>query len=158
MKPPRSLKITDNEIGTGRPCVPGDLAICHCVCTRRKGDVLFASDAALFLVILTLGTAAWSIPLAAAFERPLLPPVLTALAAGYAGLLHYEWVHLVSHTTYRPTNRVHAHLARNHRLHHYRNERYWLGVTSNLGDRVLGTLPKAKSDVPRSDTARHLDG
>lgn len=45
MKPPRSLNITDNEIGTGRPCVPGDLAICHCVCTRRKGDVLFASDA-----------------------------------------------------------------------------------------------------------------
>ncbi len=44
MKPPRSLKITDNEIGSGRPCVPGDLAICHCVCSRRKGDVLFASD------------------------------------------------------------------------------------------------------------------
>ena len=44
MKPPRSLKITDQEIGSGRPCVPGDLAICHCVCTRRKGDVLFASD------------------------------------------------------------------------------------------------------------------
>ena len=44
MKPPRSLKITDRDIGTGQPCVPGDLAICHCVCTRRKGDVLFASD------------------------------------------------------------------------------------------------------------------
>lgn len=45
MKPPRSLEITDLEIGTGRPCVPGDLAICNCVCTRRKGDLLFASDA-----------------------------------------------------------------------------------------------------------------
>ena len=45
MKPPRSLKITDIELGSGRPCVPGDLAICDCVCTRRKGDVLFASDA-----------------------------------------------------------------------------------------------------------------
>jgi peptidylprolyl isomerase len=44
MKPPRSLKITDHKTGSGRPCVPGDLAICHCVCTRRKGDVLFASD------------------------------------------------------------------------------------------------------------------
>ena len=44
MKPPRSLKITDHETGSGRPCVPGDLAICNCVCTRRKGDVLFASD------------------------------------------------------------------------------------------------------------------
>lgn len=45
MKPPRSLKITDHELGSGRPCVPGDLAICDCVCTRRKGDLLFASDA-----------------------------------------------------------------------------------------------------------------
>lgn len=44
MKPPRSLKITDLDIGSGRPCVPGDLAICHCVCARRQGDVLFASD------------------------------------------------------------------------------------------------------------------
>lgn len=45
MKTPRSLKITDHEIGAGRPCVPGDLAICRCVCTLRKGDVLFASEA-----------------------------------------------------------------------------------------------------------------
>ncbi len=47
MKPPRSLKITDHEIGTGRMCVPGDVAICECTCTRRKGDVVFesASDA-----------------------------------------------------------------------------------------------------------------
>ena len=44
MKPPRSLKITDREIGSGRPCVPGDTAVCECVCTRRKGDVVFASN------------------------------------------------------------------------------------------------------------------
>lgn len=44
MKPPRSLKMTDDELGTGRPCVPGDLAICHCTCSRRKGDIVFASD------------------------------------------------------------------------------------------------------------------
>jgi peptidylprolyl isomerase len=44
IKPPRSLKITDTEMGTGRPCVPGDVAVCHCVCTRRKGDVVFTSE------------------------------------------------------------------------------------------------------------------
>jgi FKBP-type peptidyl-prolyl cis-trans isomerase len=44
MKPPRGLKITDTEAGTGRPCVPGDLAVCHCTCTRRKGDVVFISE------------------------------------------------------------------------------------------------------------------
>ncbi|MFG0254074.1 MAG: FKBP-type peptidyl-prolyl cis-trans isomerase [Rhodopirellula sp. JB053] len=45
MKPPRSLEITDREVGAGRPCVPGDVAICECVCTRRKGDMLFATEA-----------------------------------------------------------------------------------------------------------------
>jgi peptidylprolyl isomerase len=44
MKPPRSLKITDHDIGTGRQCVPGDVAVCHCVCTRHKGELVFASD------------------------------------------------------------------------------------------------------------------
>lgn len=44
MKPPRSLKITDVETGSGRPCVLGDVAVCHCVCTRRKGDVVFTSE------------------------------------------------------------------------------------------------------------------
>ena len=43
MKPPRSLKITDVQIGTGRKVVPGDVAICRCRCTRRKGDMVFAS-------------------------------------------------------------------------------------------------------------------
>jgi len=43
MKPPRSLTITDREIGTGRTCVPGDVAICECKCTRRKGAVVFES-------------------------------------------------------------------------------------------------------------------
>lgn len=44
MKPPTSLKITDDQIGSGRVCVPGDVAVCRCVCRRRKGDILFASD------------------------------------------------------------------------------------------------------------------
>lgn len=40
MKPPRSLKINDIEIGTGRACVPGDTALVHFVIRRPKGDVL----------------------------------------------------------------------------------------------------------------------
>ena len=60
------------------------------------------------------------------------------------------------HTRYRPSSRLYARLARNHRLHHFRNERYWLGVTSNSGDRILRTLPRSKTDVPLSDTARTL--
>lgn len=44
MKPPRSLKMTDMELGSGRPSLPGDLAVCHCRCSRRKGDIVFTSD------------------------------------------------------------------------------------------------------------------
>ena len=44
MKPPRSLKISDRKLGSGRMVVPGDVAVCHCRCTRSKGDVVFNSD------------------------------------------------------------------------------------------------------------------
>jgi hypothetical protein len=73
-------------------------------------------------------------------------------------LAHYEWTHLLVHSRYRPKSRFYARLSRNHRLHHFRNERYWLGVTSNSGDRILRTLPRAKTDVPLSETARTLGG
>ena len=46
-------------------------------------------------------------------------------------------------------------LERAHRLHHYRNENYWMGVTNHLGDHVLGTFPN-KDDVPVSPTAKTL--
>ena len=44
MKPPRNLKIADQKIGSGRLCVPGDTAVCACICTQRKGDVVFATN------------------------------------------------------------------------------------------------------------------
>ncbi len=67
----------------------------------------------------------------------------------------YEWCHFLIHSPYVPRNRFYASARRSHRLHHYKNERYWFGVTSNLGDRVIGTNPAA-GDVPRSPTARNL--
>jgi sterol desaturase/sphingolipid hydroxylase (fatty acid hydroxylase superfamily) len=81
---------------------------------------------------------------------------LTAWLLAAAGLLHYEFVHLMVHTRYRPHTRYYRGLARHHRLHHFRNERYWLGVTSNSGDRLMRTLPADRGDVPLSDTARTL--
>jgi hypothetical protein len=87
---------------------------------------------------------------------PILGPYLTAFAAAGVGLAHYELTHLLVHTRYRPRSRYYSRLARHHRLHHFRNEQYWLGVTSNSGDRLLHTLPAKKTDVPLSDTARML--
>ncbi len=118
--------------------------------------MLGPSDAFIFLFMLMGWTAAWSLPLVALLGSPLLATYLTALLAAYLALAHYEWTHLLVHTRYRSKNRYYKRLAANHRLHHYRNEHYWLGVTSNLGDRILRTLPNDKSDVPLSDTARTL--
>jgi sterol desaturase/sphingolipid hydroxylase (fatty acid hydroxylase superfamily) len=73
----------------------------------------------------------------------IVPSCLTAITLAAIGLAHYEWTHLLVHTAYRPRTRYYARLDRNHRRHHYRNEHYWLGVTSNLGDRIMRTLPAA---------------
>jgi Fatty acid hydroxylase superfamily len=80
---------------------------------------------------------------------------LSGLSVGYAILLTYEWCHFLIHTPYRPRGRYYKIIWRNHRLHHYKNEHYWFGVTSNLGDSVLGTNPE-QSAVAKSPTARSL--
>jgi hypothetical protein len=80
---------------------------------------------------------------------------LSGLLGGYSILFSYEWCHFLIHSPYRPRGRYYKVIWRNHRLHHYKNERYWFGVTSNLGDVVLGTNPE-QSAVPKSRTARTL--
>jgi hypothetical protein len=121
-----------------------------------KWLLLRGVDAAVFLVMLAIFAAAWSVPLALLIGDRSWPIYLTAVTLTAAGLGHYEWTHLLVHSGYHPTSRYYARLARNHRRHHYRNERYWLGITSNLGDRLMRTLPKADADVARSETARTL--
>jgi sterol desaturase/sphingolipid hydroxylase (fatty acid hydroxylase superfamily) len=84
-----------------------------------------------------------------------LAGTLTGIVAAYAILGGYEWCHYLIHSPYVPRGRHYSKIRRSHRLHHYKNERYWFGVTSNLGDRVIGTNPDA-AEVPRSPTARNL--
>ena len=118
--------------------------------------MLRGADAAVFVTAFGAVTAAWTLPLMWITGSALLGPFLTAWALAAIGLAHYEWVHLMVHTRYRPRTPYYRRLARNHRLHHFRNEGYWLGVTSNSGDRLLRTYPKHKTAVPLSDTARTL--
>ena len=72
---------------------------------------------------------------------------MTAAAAGCAGLLWYEWAHLLFHTGYRPRTSWFRRLRTNHRRHHYRDERRWLGVTSMIVDRLAGTHDAVRSAV-----------
>lgn len=80
---------------------------------------------------------------------------LTGVATSYVMLTIYEWTHFLIHSSYRPRHRLYREMWRAHRLHHFRNEKYWFGITNHLGDRVLGTFPD-RDGVPRSSTARTL--
>jgi hypothetical protein len=79
----------------------------------------------------------------------------TGLLISYAILAAYEWCHFLIHTPYRPKGRYYRSIWRGHRLHHYKNEHYWFGVTSTVGDHILHTAPD-HADVPKSNTARTL--
>ena len=79
----------------------------------------------------------------------------TGLVISYAILFAYEWCHFLIHTPYRPQGRYYRSIWRGHRLHHYKNEHYWFGVTSTVGDHLLRTAPD-QSTVPKSNTARTL--
>ncbi len=85
-----------------------------------------------------------------------LGALLSAGLAGFCMIFLYEWTHFLIHTAYRPRSAAYKAIWKNHRLHHFKNEHFWHGVTNNLSDRVLGTNPEAR-EVPKSETARTLD-
>jgi Fatty acid hydroxylase superfamily len=85
-----------------------------------------------------------------------LGALISAALAGYCMIFLYEWIHFLIHTAYRPRSAAYKAIWKNHRLHHFKNEHFWHGVTNNLSDRVLGTNPDQR-EVTKSKTARTLD-
>lgn len=101
-------------------------------------------DALIFTVALGAIAGVLATPVVILVDAPLVGTWLTAWSLAALGLLHYEWTHLLVHTRYRCRSRYYRALERHHRLHHYRDERKWLGVTSRLGDRLLGTADASR--------------
>ena len=79
----------------------------------------------------------------------------TFLAVYLVFSLHYEWVHYLAHIAWCPRLSYYQRRVREHRLHHFRNERFWWGVSMGMGDRLLGTYGTHDS-VPKSDTTGTL--
>jgi hypothetical protein len=77
---------------------------------------------------------------------------VTWLVVAYGMFLTYEWVHFLIHSSYKPKRWYYRYIYKAHRLHHFRNEHYWYGVTVHLADHVLRTFPE-KDAVPVSETA-----
>jgi hypothetical protein len=112
----------------------------------------------LALVFIPTHVFVYAVPLQLALWFGLMPSTplaLTGLAFYMAMALHYEWTHFLVHTRYTPASRYYRRLWRNHRLHHYKNEHYWFGVTMLGGDRLLGTAASADR-VATSPTCRTL--
>ncbi|MCR9163110.1 MAG: sterol desaturase family protein [Nannocystaceae bacterium] len=102
-----------------------------------SGILVFVSVAVLSHLVLPQ-------PLAATFT-------MTTVLIG----LVYEWTHFLCHSSYKPRSRYLKYLVRHHRLHHFKNEHYWMGVTAVGGDRLLGTL-RSPRDVPTSPSCRDV--
>lgn len=83
---------------------------------------------------------------------PNLELALTGLATYITLGYHYEWVHFLVHTPYRPRSAFYRMLWRHHRLHHFQSDKHWYGVSAVSGDRLLGTDPEPGA-VPRSRLA-----
>lgn len=124
---------------------PSDLAR---VLLKPVEVISFIVQIAIVMTLITLAVAG-------PIDWPVLSLALTAIVFSYLGLLRYEFSHFLIHTPYVPKTRWYRTIWRNHRLHHFKHEGYWMGVSSNLGDRLLGTNPDQRS-IPKSPTARTL--
>jgi sterol desaturase/sphingolipid hydroxylase (fatty acid hydroxylase superfamily) len=109
----------------------------------------------IFVPLIALTVWAVSFPIHLLIGGDRIAHAATGLLISYVILAGYEWCHFLIHTPYRPRGRYYRSIWRGHRLHHYKNEHYWFGVTSTLGDHILGTAPD-QSTVPKSNTARTL--
>jgi hypothetical protein len=112
--------------------------------------------ASLLLLAVPTAIALFTVPIALIAGDVAWGAVLTGLLVGYVLVAIYEWTHFLIHTAVRPKTRLYRAVWRTHRLHHFKNEHYWHGITSTVADRVLGTFPDHRA-VPRSRTARTLN-
>jgi hypothetical protein len=127
----------------------------HMAPAELDGVLIPTYAVAIFIPLIALTVWALSLPIHTLIGGDRLAHAATGLLVSYAILAAYEWCHFLIHTPYRPRGRYYRSIWRGHRLHHYKNEHYWFGVTSTVGDHILRTAP-VQSEVPKSPTARTL--
>jgi len=109
----------------------------------------------VFVPWFTAFTGMFFLPLLWFSAMPTIPLALTGLMVFFMMATHYEWVHYLCHVRWRPPLKHYRVLVDSHRLHHFKSEHHWLGVSMLMGDRLFGTAPDARS-VEKSDTVRTL--
>jgi hypothetical protein len=127
---------------------PHDLDLINFGPGEALAILLLAAPAGVALGSLLLGLLPGAFPIGAR---------VSMLLTAYVLIATYEWIHFLIHTSHVPRSRYYKRIWRNHRLHHFKNEHYWHGITNTISDTVLGTNPE-QSTVPKSGTARALHG
>ncbi len=110
------------------------------------------------LLFIPLHSYIYSIPLLVGvwyLITPTAPLAWTGVSIYLVLSLHYEWVHYLAHTRYWPRSAYYRRVITNHRLHHFKNENYWQGVSMRAADRWFGTRPDPRV-VETSPTASTL--
>lgn len=80
---------------------------------------------------------------------------VTGMVAFGGVAILYEWTHFLTHVSYAPKRSWYRTLQRRHRLHHFKNEHYWLGFTVPWVDDMMRTAPDSKQ-TEVSPTVRTL--
>jgi hypothetical protein len=88
----------------------------------------------IFIPLIALTVWALSFPIHPVLGGDRIAHAATGLLVSYVILGAYEWCHFLIHTPYRPHGWYYRTIWRGHRLHRYKNEHYWFGVTSTIGD------------------------
>ena len=70
-------------------------------------------------------------------------------------LMYYEWVHYVAHVPFVPVTPFGKYIKKYHLWHHFKNERFWFGVTNPSMDYAWGTYRDVET-VERSTTVREI--
>ena len=70
-------------------------------------------------------------------------------------LFFYEWVHYVAHIPFTPRTPFGRYMKKYHLWHHFKNERFWFGVTNPTMDYV-GATYRDQTRVERSTTVREI--
>jgi 4-hydroxysphinganine ceramide fatty acyl 2-hydroxylase len=84
------------------------------------------------------------------------PALALSLTFGsICALLYYEWVHYVAHIPFNPVTPFGRYVKKYHLWHHFKNERYWFGVTNPSMD-FAGATYRDVDAVERSTTVREI--
>lgn len=112
----------------------------------------------VFIPWQTMAVLAVVVPVLPLLVFPTPEQALTfSMTVGFAGMV-YEWTHYLVHSDYKPRSRAYRAVYKHHRLHHFKNENYWMTVTTaHTADRLFGTDPDPAT-VPTSPTAKNLHG